>query len=91
MVRPLGTGYWALFVTMGAEQFGTNIRATAATTIPNMVRGTLILMIILFNYIKPSAGVIWAAVTVGIISFGLGIYSTLTVEETHNKNLDYTE
>lgn len=87
----LGTGYWALFVTMGAEQFGTNIRATAATTIPNMVRGTLILMIILFNYIKPSAGVIWAAVTVGIISFGLGIYSTLTVEETHNKNLDYTE
>jgi MFS family permease len=87
----LGTGYWALFVTMGAEQFGTNIRATAATTIPNMVRGTLVLMIILFNFFKPSAGVIWAAVIVGIISFGLGIYSTLTVSETHNKDLDYTE
>lgn len=87
----LGTGYWALFVTMGAEQFGTNIRATAATTIPNMVRGTLVLMIILFNYFKPSSGVIWAAVIVGIIAFGLGIYSTLTVSETHNKDLDYTE
>lgn len=87
----LGTGYWALFVTMGAEQFGTNIRATAATTIPNMVRGTLVLMILIFNFFKPSAGVIWAAVIVGIISFGLGIYSTLTVSETHNKDLDYTE
>lgn len=87
----LGTGYWALFVTMGAEQFGTNIRATAATTIPNMVRGALILMIFLFNSFKPSVGVIWAAVIVGIMSFGFGIYSTLTVAETHNKDLDYTE
>lgn len=87
----LGTGYWALFVTMGAEQFGTNIRATAATTIPNMVRGALILMIFLFNSFKPSVGVIWAAVIVGILSFGFGIYSTLTVAETHNKDLDYTE
>ncbi len=87
----LGTGYWALFVTMGAEQFGTNIRATAATTIPNMVRGALILMIFLFNSFKPSVGVIWAAVVVGVLSFGFGIYSTLTVAETHNKDLDYTE
>lgn len=87
----LGTGYWALFVTMGAEQFGTNIRATAATTIPNMVRGALILMIFLFNSFKPSLGVIWAAVVVGVLSFGFGIYSTLTVSETHNKDLDYTE
>lgn len=87
----LGTGYWALFVTMGAEQFGTNIRSTAATTIPNMVRGTLVLMILLFDFFKPSAGVIWAAAIVGIIAFGLGIYSTLTVSETHNKDLDYIE
>ena len=87
----LGTGYWALFVTMGAEQFGTNIRATAATTIPNMVRGALILMIFLFNSFKPSVGVIWAAVVVGVLSFGFGIYSTMTVAETHNKDLDYTE
>lgn len=87
----LGTGYWALFVTMGAEQFGTNIRSTAATTIPNMVRGTLVLMIILFNYFKPTSGVIGAAVIVGIIAFALGIYSTLTVSETHNKDLDFVE
>ena len=43
------TGFWAIFVTMGAEQFGTNLRATAATTIPNMVRGSLPLMLLLFN------------------------------------------
>jgi len=87
----LGTGYWALFVTMGAEQFGTNIRATAATTIPNMVRGMLMLMIFGFNYFKPTTGVIYAAVIVGIIAFVLGIYSTLTVAETHNKDLDFVE
>jgi len=87
----LGTGYWAMFVTVGAEQFGTNIRSTAATTIPNMVRGTLVLMILLFDYFKPSTGVIYAAVIVGIIAFGLGIYSTLTIPETHNKDLDFVE
>lgn len=87
----LGTGYWALFVTMGAEQFGTNIRATAATTIPNMVRGMLMLMIFGFNYFKPTTGVIYAAVIVGVIAFVLGIYSTLTVAETHNKDLDFVE
>lgn len=87
----LGTGYWALFVTVGAEQFGTNIRATAATTIPNMVRGTLVIMILLFDWFKPSAGVIGSAVVVGILAFALGIYSTLTISETHNRDLDFIE
>ncbi|MES2800692.1 MAG: MFS transporter [Bacteroidota bacterium] len=87
----LGTGYWAMFVTVGAEQFGTNIRATAATTIPNMVRGALVLMILLFDYLKPSTGVIYAAGIVGILAFGFGIYSTLTIPETHGKDLDFVE
>lgn len=87
----LGTGYWAMFVTVGAEQFGTNIRATAATTIPNMVRGLLIVMILLFDFFKPSTGVIYAAVIVGAITFALGIYSTLTIAETHNRDLDFLE
>ncbi len=87
----LGTGYWAMFVTVGAEQFGTNIRSTAATTIPNMVRGTLPLMLICFDYLKIDNGVIFAASVVGLAVFAIGIYSTLTIEETHNKSLDYTE
>jgi hypothetical protein len=87
----LGTGYWAMFVTIGAEQFGTNIRSTAATTIPNMVRGTLVLMILMFNYFKPSTGVLWSAVIVGVIAFAVGIYSTLTIPETHDRDLDFIE
>ena len=80
-----------MFVTIGAEQFGTNIRSTAATTIPNMVRGTLVLMILMFNYFKPSTGVLWSAVIVGVIAFAVGIYSTLTIPETHDRDLDFIE
>jgi hypothetical protein len=85
----LGTGYWAMFVTVSAEQFGTNIRSTAATTIPNFVRGTVILMTLLFDYLKPSTNVIMAGAVVGIICFVLGIYATLTIPETHDKDLDF--
>ncbi|MFN3381905.1 MAG: MFS transporter [Runella zeae] len=86
-----GIGYWAMFVTIGAEQFGTNLRATAATTIPNMVRGTVIFMTGLYGYFKPSVDVIYAGAIVGLICFVLGFYSTLTVPETHGKDLDFIE
>ncbi|MVO09230.1 MFS transporter [Flavobacterium sp. TP390] len=87
----LGTGYWAMFVTVGAEQFGTNIRSTAATTIPNMVRGLLPVMLISFNYLKISNGVVLAAAIVGLVVFILAIYATLTIPETHNTDLDFVE
>ena len=87
----LGTGYWAMFVTLGAEQFGTNIRSTAATTIPNMVRGSLPLMVLLYDYLKPGSGIINAAIVVGVIAFGLAIYSVLTISETHDKDMDFVE
>ncbi len=87
----LGTGYWAMFVTVGSEQFGTNIRSTATTTIPNMVRGLVPVMLLAFDGLKVNSGVIMAAAIVGLIAFTLGIYSTLTIEETHNKDLDFNE
>jgi MFS family permease len=87
----LGTGYWAMFVTVGAEQFGTNIRSTAATTIPNMVRGTVVLMTWFFLSFKVSLGVIVAGSILGLISFFIGIYSTITIPETHDKDLDFVE
>jgi len=87
----LGTGYWAMFVTVGSEQFGTNIRSTATTTIPNMVRGLVPVMLLAFDGLKVNSGVITAAAIVGLIAFTLGIYSTLTIEETHNKDLDFNE
>lgn len=87
----LGKGYWAMFVTVGSEQFGTNIRSTATTTIPNMVRGLVPVMLLAFDGLKINSGVIMAAAIVGLIAFTLGIYSTLTIEETHNKDLDFNE
>ena len=87
----LGTGYWAMFVTVGAEQFGTNIRSTAATTIPNMVRGLLPVMLIGFDYFKINSGVITSAIIVGIFVFILAIYATLTIAETHDIDMNYTE
>lgn len=87
----LGTGYWAMFVTVAAEQFGTNIRSTATTTVPNMVRGLVPVMLMGFDFFKVTQGVVIAAVIVGIIVFILGIYSTLTIAETHNRDLDFTE
>ncbi len=87
-----GTGYWAMFVTIGAEQFGTNIRSTAATTIPNMVRGTVILMTIGFeSLIGTGYAVLTAAGIVGFVSFAIGIYSTWSIPETHGRDLDFVE
>lgn len=87
----VGIGYWAMFVTIGAEQFGTNIRATAATTIPNMVRGLVIPMTLTYQALKPSLDIINAGAAIGLISFILGFYSILTIPETHGKDLNYLE
>ena len=86
-----GIGYWAMFVTIGAEQFGTNLRATAATTVPNMVRGLVIPMTLTYQALKPSLDVVNAGAVVGLISFAIGLYSTLTIPETHGKDLNYLE
>ena len=87
----LSTGFWALFVTVAAEQFGTNLRSTATTSVPNMVRGTVPLTLIGFDYLKHTTTVINSAALVGLIAFGLAIYATLTISETHDKDLDYVE
>lgn len=86
-----GTGYWAMFVTVGAEQFGTNIRSTAATTIPNIVRGTVPLMYFAYEGLLPHAGVIISGAIVGLVCFGIGLFSTATVPETHGRDLDFIE
>jgi MFS family permease len=87
----LGTGYWAMFVTVAAEQFGTNIRSTVTSTVPNMVRGLLAVMLIGFDYFKADYGVIVSAIIIGVIAFGLSIYATRTISETHQKDLDFVE
>ena len=88
------TGFWAIFVTMGAEQFGTNLRATAATTIPNMVRGSLPLINLLFiNTFQNSWGwsLIKSGIVTGLIVIIITLISAYFTEETFHKDLDYTE
>ncbi|MBI3139207.1 MAG: MFS transporter [Sphingobacteriales bacterium] len=88
------TGFWAIFVTMGAEQFGTNLRATAATTIPNMVRGSLPLINLLFvNLFQNSIGwsFVKSAMVTGSIVMAITIIAAYFTEETFHKDLNYTE
>ncbi len=87
----LGTGYWAMFVTLAAEQFGTNIRNTATTTVPNMVRGLVPVMIFAFDFFKHNFSVVVSAAIVGAVVFGLAFYASLTISETHDKDLEFTE
>lgn len=87
----IGTGYWATFATIAAEQFGTNIRATVATTAPNFVRGLLIPTTFFFNYIASLSNLISAAYITLFILCGLAFMSIFTLKETFAKDLDYFE
>ena len=86
-----GTGFWAIFVTMAAEQFGTNLRATAATTIPNMVRGALPLILLLFNWLQHFTSYGQAGLITGIIVMAISIGAAFFTEETFGKDLNYIE
>lgn len=86
-------GFWAVFVTVGAEQFGTNLRATAATTIPNMVRGTVPLMLLLFQFLRnlPGVGYVKGGIYTSIIVFAICTLAVITSRETFHKDLNYEE
>lgn len=84
-------GYWALFVTIAAEQFGTNMRATVATTVPNFVRGSVNIFTPAFLLLKNYQGVTAAAGMVGITTILLALLAVWKMEETFFKDLNYTE
>mgnify|MGYP006270184083 CR=1 FL=1 len=88
------TGFWAIFVTMGAEHFGTNLRATAATTIPNMVRGALPLMNLLFkDYLQGTLHypLLQSGIITGLIVMSIAVVALIFTEETFHKDLDFVE
>ena len=91
VILGFGTGFWAMFVTMAAEQFGTNIRATVATTVPNMARGSLALVALLFQSLIPSQGYFKAGWVTGIIVFAVAFVALAFTEETYGKELNYIE
>ena len=85
------TGYWALFVTIASETFGTNIRATVTTTVPNFVRGSTVPIVISFKALAVSMGEVNAAMLVGAICLALSFLSLLALPETFGRDLRFVE
>ncbi|HSM93929.1 MAG TPA: MFS transporter [Anaeromyxobacteraceae bacterium] len=85
------SGYWAIFATVAAEQFGTNIRATVATTVPNFVRGLVVAVTLSFAWLRPQVGLARAALAVGAFWFVLAFWGALRLRETFGVDLDYVE
>ena len=85
------SGFWAVFVTIAAEQFGTNLRATVATTVPNFVRGSVVPMTLAFKAMQPGLGIQGSAITLGIISLALALFSISQLKDSFGKDLDYYE
>jgi MFS family permease len=86
-----GIGYWAIFVTVAAEQFGTNLRATVATTVPNFVRGMTVPITLLFQLLRKPLGIQGGALCVGGICMAVALVSLWCLQETFHKDLDYFE
>lgn len=97
LVLGVGVGYWAVFVAIAAEQFGTNIRATVATTVPNFIRGSVVLLNYAFNFLKSHniggvpIGIVNSAAIAGTICILIALWALRGLDETHGKDLDYIE
>lgn len=87
----LCAGYWAVLVTMAAEQFGTNIRSTVATSVPNFVRGSAVLITLSFAALKGVFGVVNAGLFVGAVVFTLALTALFFLRETYGRELNYLE
>lgn len=85
------TGYWSLFMTTTAEQFGTNLRATATTTVANFVRGSLVLDMLLISYLKVTHGLLNALLVTAGIGFAIAFAALWKLPESFDNDLDYTE
>jgi putative MFS transporter len=86
-----GVGYWALFVTIAAEQFGTNLRSTVATSVPNFIRGTVIPLTLAFQYLRETVGIIEGALIIAAVSTIIALLSLKLIDETFSRNLDFEE
>lgn len=87
----VGTGYWAVFVTIAAEQFGTNLRSTAATTTPNFIRGTVVPITLSFKYLRGSMGILGGALAVGLITIAIALLALRAIDETYGRDLNFLE
>jgi len=86
-----GGGYWAIFVTIASEQFGTNLRATVTTTVPNFVRGGVVPLTLAFEFVSRQIGIIYGGLIVGAAALIIAYISAINLEETYGKDLNYVE
>jgi MFS family permease len=100
-------GYWALFVTIAAEQFGTNLRSTVATTVPNFIRGTVVPLTFLFKILRDaisghygniygpdkaqSMGIVYGALIVGVFTIVVALIALRVIDETYGRELNFEE
>ncbi len=85
------SGYWAIFITIAAEQFGTNLRATVATTVPNFVRGMVVPITLIFQLARRHFSIETSAIMVGSVCVIVSLIALHRLEETFHKELDYYE
>ena len=85
------TGYWALFVTIGAEQFGTNLRSTVATTVPNFIRGTVVPITLAFKFFRVEIGIVYGALAVGVITIVIALIALRFIDETFSRDMNFVE
>jgi len=87
----IAIGYWAMFVAISAEQFGTNIRATVATSTPNFVRGAVVPMTALFAILREHNNILDSGLIVGLVTMTFAFWGLYTINETFYKDLDFIE
>ena len=90
-VMGIFAGYWVISITSASEQFGTNLRATVTTTVPNFVRGSLVLITLAYSALEGQIGMLSAALWVGLLCYALAIFSVSRLEETYGKDLNFQE
>jgi len=86
-----GIGYWALFVTIAAEQFGTNLRSTVATTVPNFIRGTVVPLTWIFKYLRGNIGIIQGALFIGLGTIVIALIALRSIDETFSRDMNFLE
>lgn len=103
----IAIGYWAVFVTIAAEQFGTNLRSTVATTVPNFIRGTVVPLTFLFQILRDAIsthytgmydterarglGIIYGALIVGVFTVVVALMALRVIDETYGRELNFEE
>jgi MFS family permease len=87
----VGVGYWAIFVTIAAEQFGTNLRSTVATSVPNFIRGALVPLVLAFRFMRGEVGAIHGALWVGVATILIALVALRSIDETFARDLNFIE